>query len=173
MNATSMAPAPLSSNELLDRLADAYNDLTPQVRQAARHMLDRPEQVAVLSMRQLAEAAGVKPNTLVRLARAVGFDGYDDLRGPFRSDVVETGTPFPDKARWLQALAGAEHHGELLADLASANLAIVEQVFEDLDNATSPTSPRWPSPACTPSPPTTACPSTTWPGWVRATSSCP
>ena len=133
MNATSMAPAPLSSNELLDRLADAYNDLTPQVRQAARHMLDRPEQVAVLSMRQLAEAAGVKPNTLVRLARAVGFDGYDDLRDPFRHEVTAPGTSFPDKARWLQTLAGAEHHGDLLADLASSNLGIVEQVFEDLD----------------------------------------
>ena len=139
MNATSTASKPLSSkkslssNELLDRLADAYNDLTPQVRQAARHILDRPEQVAVLSMRQLAEAAGVKPNTLVRLARAVGFDGYDDLRDPFRHEVTAPGTSFPDKARWLQTLAGAEHHGDLLADLASSNLGIVEQVFEDLD----------------------------------------
>ena len=139
MNATSTASKPLSSkkslssNELLDRLADAYNDLTPQVRQAARHMLDRPEQVAVLSMRQLAEAAGVKPNTLVRLARAVGFDGYDDLRDPFRHEVTAPGTSYPDKARWLQTLAGAEHHGDLLADLASSNLGIVEQVFEDLD----------------------------------------
>ena len=138
MNATSTASKPLSSkkslssNELLDRLADAYNDLTPQVRQAARHMLDRPEQVAVLSMRQLAEAAGVKPNTLVRLARAVGFDGYDDLRDPFRHEVTAPGTSYPDKARWLQTLAGAEHHGDLLADLASSNLGIVEQVFEDL-----------------------------------------
>ncbi len=127
--------ATASPAQVLDRITDAYDGLSPQVRLAARHVLDQPGRVAVLSMRQLAEEAGVKPNTLVRLARAVGFDGYDDLRGPFRSDVVETGTPFPDKARWLQALAGAEHHGELLADLASANLAIVEQVFEDLDTA--------------------------------------
>ncbi len=131
--------ATASPAQVLDRITDAYDGLSPQVRLAARHVLDQPGRVAVLSMRQLAEEAGVKPNTLVRLARAVGFDGYDDLRGPFRSDVVETGTPFPDKARWLQALAGAEHHGELLADLASANLAIVEQVFEDLDNALSMT----------------------------------
>lgn len=135
MKETSTASTPLSSNELLDRLADAYNDLTPQVRQAARHMLDRPEQVAVLSMRQLAEAAGVKPNTLVRLARAIGFDGFDDLREPFRHQATAHGASFPDKARWLQTLAVTEHHGDLLADLASSNLAVVEEVFSGLDTA--------------------------------------
>ncbi len=121
--------------QVLDRLADAYEDLSPQARIAARHVLDQPGRVAVLSMRQLADEAGVKPNTLVRLARGLGFDGYDDLRTPFREEAVDGGTPFPDKARWLRELADAEHHGDLLADLASSSLAIVEQVFDGLDTA--------------------------------------
>ena len=127
--------APTSPAQVLDRLAESYPDLSPQVRLAARHVLDQPGRVAVLSMRQLADEAGVKPNTLVRLARAIGFEGYDDLREPFRSDVAGAGTSFPDKARWLQAIAEAEHHGELLADLASSNLDIVEQAFDDLDSS--------------------------------------
>jgi len=123
-----------SPTAVLDRLAEAYPELTPRVRQAARHLLDHPGRVAVLSMRQLANEAGVKPNTLVRLARSIGFDGYEDLRDPFRHEVARAGNSFPDKARWLRSIAEAEHHGELLADLAAADLAIVEQVFADLDS---------------------------------------
>ncbi len=127
--------APTSPAQVLDRLAESYPDLSPQVRLAARRLLDQPGRVAVLSMRQLAEEAGVKPNTLVRLARAIGFEGYDDLRKPFREDAAGVGTSFTDKARWLQDIAEAEHHGDLLADLASSSLSIVEQVFEELDTA--------------------------------------
>ena len=124
-----------SSAAVIDRLTEAYPDLTPQVQQAAQHVLDYPGDVAVLSMRQLAAQAGIKPNTLVRMARILGFDGYDDLREPFRHEVTRTGTSFPDKARWLQTIAEGEHHGDLLAELASSNLAVVEQVFADLDTA--------------------------------------
>ena len=124
-----------SSAAVIDRLTEAYPDLTPQVQQAAQHVLDYPGDVAVLSMRQLAAQAGIKPNTLVRMARILGFDGYDDLREPFRHEVTRTGTSFPDKARWLQTIAEGKHHGDLLAELASSNLAVVEQVFADLDTA--------------------------------------
>ncbi len=124
-----------SPAQVLDRLAESYPDLSPQVRLAARRLLDQPGRVAVLSMRQLAEEAGVKPNTLVRLARAIGFEGYDDLRKPFREDAAGVGTSFTDKARWLQDIAEAEHHGYLLADLYSSSLSIVELVFEELETA--------------------------------------
>ena len=47
-----------SPAQVLDRLAESYPDLSPQVRHAARRLLDQPGRVAVLSMRQLAEEAG-------------------------------------------------------------------------------------------------------------------
>ena len=60
------------------RLEDAFPGLSPQLRQAARFVLDRPEDVALHSMRQLASRAGVHPSTMVRLARAPDYPGYID-----------------------------------------------------------------------------------------------
>lgn len=124
---------PTNPGPILQSLTDALDGLSPQVRQAATYVLDHPGEIAVSSMRALAEAADVKPNTLVRMARAVGFDGYDEFRHPFRQQAAD-GTPsFPDRARFLQSINEGGRHGALLADLAAAALGNVESLFAEID----------------------------------------
>ncbi len=118
---------------ILTELAAELDDLSPQVRRAAHYVLDNPGEIAVSSMRSLADAAGVKPNTLVRMARAVGFDGYDDFRNPFRHYAAEGALSFPDRARFLQTIGQGDSHNSLLADMAGAALANVESLFATID----------------------------------------
>jgi DNA-binding MurR/RpiR family transcriptional regulator len=80
-------------------------------------------------MRSLASAAGVKPNTLVRMARALGFSTYETFRQPFRESVSNATNSFPDQARWLQSLAKTESHGQLFSQMAAASLGNIEQLF--------------------------------------------
>ena len=61
--------------------------MSPQLRKAAEYVIDNANDVGLSSIREIAEAAAVKPNTLVRMARAVGFEGYEDFRRPFREEL--------------------------------------------------------------------------------------
>ncbi len=118
---------------ILAALAGVLDELSPQVRRAARHVLDNPGEIAVTSMRGIADAAGVKPNTLVRMARAVGFEGYEDFRDPFRQYAAEGTLSFPDRARFIQSISQGGSHGSLLADMAAAAVANVETLFAGID----------------------------------------
>ena len=62
-------------NTVLDRLTQEWDALTPEAQKAARYVLENPADVGVSTVREIAEAAQVKPNTFVRMARQVGFDG--------------------------------------------------------------------------------------------------
>ncbi len=115
--------------DVLDRLLDTLPSLSPQLSKAARYVLDHPVEVGISSISELADAAGVKPNTLVRMARAVGFDGYDGFRQPFRDQIRGGQQDFPDRARWLQSIARGGRHGELLTEMASGALSNVEALF--------------------------------------------
>ena len=117
----------MTVDSVLDRLASDLEALSPQLRKAAAHVLDHPADVGLASVRELAEAADVKPNTLVRLARAAGFDGFEDFREPFRAELRPN--PFPDRAQWLQELSAGGRLGTLYADIAGAAIANVEQMF--------------------------------------------
>ena len=90
------------SSQVLDRLTNEWEALTPEAQKAARYVLENPNDVGVSTVREIAEAANVKPNTFVRMARQVGFEGYEDFRAPFRDAIRQGTVSFPDRARWLQ-----------------------------------------------------------------------
>lgn len=119
--------------ELLERLSGRLNGWSPQIRTAARYVIDNPSEVAVDSMRRVAGSAGVHPNTLIRLARAAGYSGYQEFRQPFREAAIRTAPTFTDRVRWLQSINVGGRHGELLARMAGAVLDNTQQMFDELD----------------------------------------
>ncbi|GAA0774631.1 MurR/RpiR family transcriptional regulator [Roseibium denhamense] len=124
----SIAPA-----DVLETLASELEELTPELRKAASYVLDNPNDVSVSSIREIADAAGVKPNTFVRMARSVGFEGYEDFRHPFREAIRRRGTDFPDRARWLQSLSRGGQLGELFAEMAACAISNIENTFAATD----------------------------------------
>lgn len=103
---------------LSDRIAEVLDDLTPQMRAAGRFLLDRPSDVALLSMRQQAREAGVQPHTMTRFAQALGFSGYDEVRGLYAAALREGGLGFSEKAGRHVARQKAEGDRALAAEIA-------------------------------------------------------
>lgn len=68
-------------------IIERFDDMSEQLQQAARHILEHPQEVALVSMRELARNAGVQPSTMTRLAKFLGFSGYEDFRGQ-HADVI-------------------------------------------------------------------------------------
>ena len=117
------------SNAILDRLADELEALTPEARKAATYVLENPQDVGVSTVREIAQAAQVKPNTVVRMARQVGFEGYDDFREPFREEIRRGTVSFPDRVRWLQSIRANGELGGLYADMVGSMLTTIEDTF--------------------------------------------
>ena len=122
-----------ASDVYLDRLAHLLPSLSAELSKAAGWILENPQRVAITSARQIAAACDVKPNTLVRLARAVGCSGFEDFKSAFVADVEKHPLEFPDRARWLQSLAAGGRMNQLFADFASSAIRNIEQTFSAID----------------------------------------
>jgi DNA-binding MurR/RpiR family transcriptional regulator len=79
-------------------LVEAFDVLPPQLKAAARYVLDRPDDVALLSMREQARRAGVPPATMTRLAKRLGLEGYDEVRELYAGAVRSGALGFAGKA---------------------------------------------------------------------------
>jgi DNA-binding MurR/RpiR family transcriptional regulator len=121
------------SSRVLERLTEEWDALTPEAQKAARYVLENPNDVGVSTVREIAEAANVKPNTFVRMARQVGFDGYEDFRAPFREAIRKGAVSFPDRARWLQDIRRSGDLGGLYADMAEGAIRNLEETFAGID----------------------------------------
>jgi DNA-binding MurR/RpiR family transcriptional regulator len=127
--------ADASPEALIANLQSALATLSPRIKVAARYLLDHPTEIALTSMRQLAQSANVPPNTLVRLAQTLGFEGFGEFRQPFLEAMRRGGESIPDRARSLQDLSRAGSHGELFRELAETSMSNVGSIFSTTSTA--------------------------------------
>ena len=118
MNCTSVPNTP----GILEQLRCLLAELTPELHKAAIYTLEHPYEIGISSIREVAAAANVKPNTYVRLAQTLGFHGYEDFRQPFRQHIRQQSYNFSERARNLQSLAQDNQLTSLFHDMVhSAN----------------------------------------------------
>lgn len=96
------------------------------MRAAASFVARRPDEVATRSLRAVAAAAELPPATFSRLAKALGFEGYEALREVCREQMRRQRVSFAEKARALQE--GADASPERGAFVARQGAAVVAQI---------------------------------------------
>ena len=111
-------------------LVDSFSGLTPELQKAARFMLENPEEVGLNSMRRVARQAGVKPATVTRLSKALGFSGYKQLREPFRQRLRKREPQFASGVRDVQSRGVSDSKG-LFEELRRQEIGNVERTLSD------------------------------------------
>ena len=91
--------------QVLQYLTESLPNLTPELQKTAAYVLENPNEIGVSSIREIAAKAKVKPNSLVRMARRIGFEGYENFRQPFREQIRHGNYVYRDQAKWLQSLS--------------------------------------------------------------------
>ncbi|MDE1181629.1 MurR/RpiR family transcriptional regulator [Paraburkholderia sp.] len=92
---------PDSFDQLAALIRARFSELSPQFQMGAGFLLDHPDEVAVSSMRKVAERAQVQPASLVRLSQQLGFPGWNELRDLFVARVRTRPEPLTSRARSL------------------------------------------------------------------------
>jgi DNA-binding MurR/RpiR family transcriptional regulator len=71
------------------RIRSHLDDLSPNDRRIARHLLDHPDEAAFATAEALADEIGVSKAAVVRFAMRVGYPGFTELHGELRAQAME------------------------------------------------------------------------------------
>ena len=121
----------MSESAVTSRLLDLFDALPTQHRVAARWMLDNPEDVALLSMREQAKRAGVPPATMTRLAQRLGFDGFDGLREVYATSMRGRPDHFVGRTQELQARRALDGDAAFTSDMLAGMAGHVKMLSSD------------------------------------------
>nr|WP_245267667.1 MurR/RpiR family transcriptional regulator [Mesorhizobium sp. WSM1293] len=126
----------------------SFDTMPEQFQLAARYIIGQPHDVALLSMRDQARAAGVQPATMTRLAKHLGLTGYDELREMYAEAVRSGDVGFAGKAD-VQAIAQRRkgEHG-LAREILRAQAAEIIHLAESQLDAIVSTARRLASAKC-------------------------
>lgn len=91
--------APKTVERLIQRLQSDFVSMSPQFQLGARYVLDHPEDIPLLSMREVAVRAQVQPATLVRLAQSLGYLGWAGFKQVFVSALQQAPKRYAEQAK--------------------------------------------------------------------------
>ncbi len=116
--------------DTIRRLVDSYSELTPELQKAARFIVEHPEEIGLNSMRSVARDAGVKPATITRLTKTLGFGKYESLREPFRQRLRARSPEFAAKFQSIQR-RGKAGDRSILGELRMQEIGNIEHSLSE------------------------------------------
>lgn len=102
-------PSPPSSYEELRALISARHDvLSKRLRQIAEFALANPNDMALETVSAIASRADVQPSSLIRFAKAFGYDGFSTMQRVFRARLTERQPSYSERIKALKAQSGPQ-----------------------------------------------------------------
>ncbi|MBU2944912.1 MurR/RpiR family transcriptional regulator [Shimia thalassica] len=120
---------PTLKNKTITKLKEDLAGFSPRLRIVAKYIVDHSSDFGLDSIRETARKAGVSTYTLVRMAERLGFEGYDELREPFRHALVSA-SAVVDQPDWVGNLRESGEFGQVQADAGMNTVAIVQRSLE-------------------------------------------
>jgi DNA-binding MurR/RpiR family transcriptional regulator len=99
------------------RLKAGFEALSPQLKEAARWVIDHPNDVALLSLREQARRADIAPATLTRLAQRLGLSGYESVRKLHADAMRQRPESYRGRAEELLVRRDSEGDPALVQDI--------------------------------------------------------
>lgn len=132
--------APRDIRELRDTIVARHDDLSPRLRQVAAYVLDHPNDMGLETLAVIAERCGVQASTIVRFAKAFGYEGASQMQRLFRDELIST-TPSPSYAERVRQFNVRSGDGqaltphELLREFSESNIIALEHLKDSIGTA--------------------------------------
>lgn len=120
---------PTLKAETMAALKQSIPQYSPQMKRAAKYIVDHPAAFGLDPIRETARKAQVSTYTFVKIAKNLGFASYEELRQPFRHALLSS-TDVQSDADWLQDLRAQPEFGPVYANAAQNAVAIVARSLE-------------------------------------------
>lgn len=135
---------PQTYAEAVREISAGYDSLSRRLKQIAQFALDNPNDFAIQTIAEISKRADVQPSSLIRFAKAFGFDGFSDIQRLFQQRLLESRPSYADRlAAMRDDLEGGERNAPaLLRQFTDANVAALHHLSDeipekDLERATA------------------------------------
>jgi len=126
------AGAPDSIEAFHERLIAVSDGLPKRLRQCADYIAANIDRIAVSTVAELSQGAGVPPSALMRFCQILGFSGFSEMQRLFRDSYVPGRPDYATRLRNLRN-SGAGSAAALLAEFVEAGRQSLEGLARSTD----------------------------------------
>lgn len=127
-----------SVEEFRKEIIDKHETLSKRLKQVSRHILEHPNDIAIETLAVVAERCGGQASTIVRFAKAFGFDSASQMQRLFRDELLRnTGNlDYSERVQRANAKMPLDHDDPflLLTEFTDGNKQALENLKENIDH---------------------------------------
>ena len=79
-----------------------YNSLPKRLQSVAVFVTENPALVAMNTIAIISEKANVNPSTLVRFAKAIGYQGFSEMQAVFQESMHHSSQPYAQRSSFVR-----------------------------------------------------------------------
>lgn len=128
-----IAPAPDSIKAFDERLVQVSDTLPKRLKQCADYVANNKDRIAVSTVAEMAEGAGVQPSAFMRFCQILGFSGFSEMQRLFRDSFVGGWPDYSTRLHHLRDTASGSPSA-LLAEFAEAGRVSLEGLLQTVDS---------------------------------------
>lgn len=126
--------APDSVKAFEARLLEVSAALPKRLRQCADYVASNPDRIAVSTVSEMAEGAGVQSSAFMRFCQIMGFSGFSEMQRLFRDTYVGNWPDYPSRMQQLRE-SGSGSPATLLAEFTEAGRVSLEGLLKTVEPA--------------------------------------
>lgn len=126
-----------SQEEVVSLIERDFEHFSKRLQQVARYILDSQSEIAFSTVAEIAKHAGVHPSSLIRLANALGFNGFSDMQKLFKAKLVEEQNNYQQRIESVQSDASLDQldaSKALLGQVCEANHLAIAALPQSIDS---------------------------------------
>lgn len=89
--------------ECINRITERFDQLPKRLQQCASFVLEHQDELAVLTVADVAKGAGIAPSAVMRFCQVLGLSGYSALRQMFKAELINAEHSYADRVSQLVA----------------------------------------------------------------------
>jgi len=132
-----LSHAPENLEVLRGQIVARHEQLSPRLRQVAAFVMEHPSDMGLQTLAVIARRCGVQPSTIVRFAKAFGYQGASSMQKLFREELINS-VPSPSYATRIHQFQERAGSGEewqphqLLREFTHSNVLALEQLVDSV-----------------------------------------
>ncbi|TDX85123.1 RpiR family transcriptional regulator [Neorhizobium sp. R1-B] len=115
-----------------ERLLEVVERLPKRLRQCAEYVAANKDRIAVSTVAEMAEGAGVQPSAFMRFCQIMGFSGFSEMQKLFRESFVGGWPDYTTRLQHLREKAEGSPSA-LLAEFVEAGRMSLENLFKTIE----------------------------------------
>lgn len=131
---TELHEPPATVDAFRDRLMALNGQLPRRLQQCADHVATHLDRIALSTVAQIAQGAGIPPSAVMRFCQIMGFTGFAEMQRLFRGALSRAAPDYATRLANLKA-GGAGKPSTLVAEFVEAGRQSMEALARDLNES--------------------------------------